>query len=93
MAKAYSFTRMSTPAQLKGDSLRRQLAKAERWAEARKIPLDTSLRAIGISAFKGVHRTKGALATFLQKIEAGEIDSGDFLIVENCTPSAPMAQI
>lgn len=83
MTKAYSFTRMSTPAQLKGDSLRRQLAKAERWAETRGIPLDTSFRAIGVSAFKGVHRRKGALATFLAKIQEGEIDPGDFLIVEN----------
>lgn len=83
MTKAYSFTRMSTPAQLKGDSLRRQLAKAERWAEKHGVPLDTSLRAIGVSAFKGMHRTKGALAGFLGMIKDGQVASNDYLIVEN----------
>ncbi len=83
MITAYSFTRFSTPAQTKGDSVRRQLAKAERFAAERGLNLDTSLRLNGVSAFKGKHRKKGALAEFLAQIEAGEIARGSFLIVEN----------
>jgi len=83
MTKAYSYIRFSTPAQLKGDSLRRQLAKSEKFAAKHDLKLDTSLRDMGVSAYKGVHRHKGALASFLSKIEFGEIDRGSYLIVEN----------
>lgn len=80
---AYSYTRFSTPAQLKGDSMRRQLAKATNWAEERGVTLDTSLRDLGASAFKGAHRKRGKLAGFLTRVAAGEIAQGSFLIVEN----------
>lgn len=83
MTKAYSFIRFSTPAQMKGDSLRRQLAKSERYAEEHNLDLDTSMRALGVSAFKGEHRRKGPLAVFLNKIITGEIARGSYLIVEN----------
>ena len=80
---AYSYIRFSTPAQLKGDSLRRQLARSEKFASQQGLTLDTSLRDLGLSGFKGVHRHKGALASFLAKIESGEIVRGSWLIVEN----------
>lgn len=83
MTKAYSFSRFSTPAQSAGDSGRRQLAKAERFATERGLDLDTSLRLLGVSAYRGKHRKKGALAQFLDQIEAGEIAPGSCLIVEN----------
>ena len=80
---AYSYIRFSTPAQLKGDSLRRQLARSEKFAAQNSLSLDTSLRDLGLSGFKGAHRHKGALASFLAKIESGEIERGSWLIVEN----------
>ncbi|EIZ79243.1 Resolvase domain protein [Novosphingobium sp. Rr 2-17] len=83
MTKAYSYVRFSTPAQLKGDSLRRQLGKSEKFAAKHGLSLDTSLQDLGLSAFKGAHRHKGALGSFLAKIEAGEIERGSYLIVEN----------
>ncbi len=80
---AYSYIRFSTPQQIKGDSLRRQLAKSEKFAAEHGLSLDSSLRDMGLSAFKGVHRHKGALASFLARIQAGEIPRGSYLIVEN----------
>jgi len=43
--KAYSYKRFSTPAQAQGDSLRRQTAMAEAWADRKGVPLDTELMA------------------------------------------------
>lgn len=83
MTTAYSYIRFSTPAQLKGDSLRRQLAKAERFAVDHGLILDTSHCDLGRSAFTGQHRTKGALANFLAMVRAGEIARNSWLIVEN----------
>jgi DNA invertase Pin-like site-specific DNA recombinase len=68
---------------MKGDSLRRQLAKAERFALQHELELDTSLRDLGVSAYTGQHRKKGALSSFLSRIKAGEIAVGSWLIVEN----------
>ncbi|MBB5709681.1 DNA invertase Pin-like site-specific DNA recombinase [Sphingomonas xinjiangensis] len=47
------------------------------------MTLDTSHRDLGLSAYKGTNRHKGALASFLGKIESGEIERGSYLIVEN----------
>ena len=71
MTKAFSYIRFSTPDQLKGDSLRRQLTASEVYAEAHGLELDTSLRDLGVSGFKGAHRTKGALGRFLKRVETG----------------------
>lgn len=83
MQTAYSYIRFSTPAQQEGDSLRRQLRKSERYAEKRGLVLDSSTRDLGLSAFKGVHRHKGALKAFLTRVEEGAIAPGSFLLVEN----------
>jgi hypothetical protein len=42
--KAYSYKRFSTPAQSEGDSLRRQTAMAQAWADREGVPLDTELK-------------------------------------------------
>ncbi|MGK2908309.1 MAG: recombinase family protein [Sphingobium sp.] len=71
MTTAYSYIRMSTPAQIKGDSLRRQLAKAERFTTFHGLTLDSTVRDIGVSGFKGAHRKKGSLGlAFLRKWKA-----------------------
>lgn len=83
MTKAYSYIRFSTPEQAQGDSLRRQTAKAEAWAQQRGLVLDNSLRDLGVSAFHGANRTTGALRSFLQMVEDGRIQRGSYLIVES----------
>jgi DNA invertase Pin-like site-specific DNA recombinase len=83
MTKAYSYIRMSSGRQLKGDSLRRQLGLSEAFAAEHDLELDTSLRDLGISAFDGSNRERGALAVFLAKVRGGEIERGSYLLVEN----------
>lgn len=84
MTKAYSYLRFSSAAQRDGDSLRRQLKAAHEWAEARPhIELDTSLRDEGVSAYRGEHRVKGALSSFLTRIQRGQIAKGSYFLVES----------
>ncbi len=80
---AYSYLRFSTPEQALGDSERRQVEKAEAWAEAKNIPLDQSYADRGKSGFKGTHRKKGALGRFLKEVRARKIPRGSYLLVEN----------
>ena len=58
--RAYSYIRMSTEQQLKGDSLRRQLEMSRAYAERYNLLLDDTLRDLGVSAWKGVNKKKGA---------------------------------
>ena len=53
--RAYSYIRMSTDMQLKGDSLRRQLEASTKYAATNGLDLiaDDRLHDIGVSAFKG----------------------------------------
>jgi DNA invertase Pin-like site-specific DNA recombinase len=83
--KAFSYIRFSTPDQLKGDSLRRQLQSSREYAESRGLILDEtlSMRDLGLSAYHGEHRTKGALGKFLELVDTGEIPKGSTLIVES----------
>ncbi|MEH0292524.1 recombinase family protein [Agrobacterium sp. CCNWLW71] len=83
MTKAYSYIRFSSPEQAQGDSLRRQTAKAEAWAQQRGLVLDDSLRDLGVSAYHGANRTTGALKSFLGMVEDGRIPRGSYLIVES----------
>ncbi len=59
----YSYIRFSTPEQIKGDSLRRQLEDTEKFAKDNGLYLDDSLtiKDLGVSAYKGRHKTHGAL--------------------------------
>lgn len=64
--KAYSYIRMSTDNQLKGDSLRRQLEASENYAKINRLELVDNidgipLKDIGVSAFKGKNTQKGVL--------------------------------
>ncbi len=80
---AYSYIRMSTDQQIKGDSLRRQLELSRRWAEQHGLTLDESLRDIGVSAYRGKNRRDGSLGKFLNMIEMGRIRPGSYLLVES----------
>lgn len=81
--KAYSYIRMSTPDQIKGDSLRRQLARTREYAERNGLDLIESFDDIGISGFRGKNSELGALARFKSLVEQGDIASGSYLIVES----------
>ena len=83
--KAYSYKRFSTPAQAEGDSLRRQTAMAQAWADRMGVPLDTELNLTdeGISAYTGANRDVGALGAFLEAVREGTVPKGSWLLVEN----------
>jgi DNA invertase Pin-like site-specific DNA recombinase len=83
--KAYSYKRFSTPAQAEGDSLRRQTAMAQAWADREGVPLDTELKLTdeGVSAYTGANRDVGALGAFLRAVEEGSVPKGSYLLVEN----------
>lgn len=83
--KAYSYVRFSSPEQARGDSLRRQVELSEQYAIKHGLVLDDRLMLTdkGLSAYKGHHRTKGALGEFLKLVEQGQIPKGSVLIVEN----------
>ncbi|PZU19389.1 MAG: recombinase family protein [Shinella sp.] len=81
--RAYSYVRMSTQKQLKGDSLRRQLERSRQFADEHGLVLDESLRDIGVSAWKGKNFKSGALGHFLAMVERGEIPQGSFLLIES----------
>lgn len=82
--KAYSYIRFSTPEQARGDSLRRQTEDSEKVALRLGMELDDTIKLQdkGLSAFKGDHRTRGALGSFLQLVDKGSITPGSILIVE-----------
>lgn len=83
---AYSYVRISSDQQRKGDGPRRQLDTTRRWCEENGYHLDESLRLedLGVSAFKGSHRgPKAALAGFLTAVQEGKIPTGSVLVVEN----------
>lgn len=81
--RAYSYVRMSTQRQLRGDSLRRQLEKSRAFADEHSLLLDDSLRDLGVSAWKGRNFKHGALGRFLAMVESGEIPKGSYLLIES----------
>jgi len=84
-AKVFSYIRFSTSEQRLGDSERRQVVAAEKYAEKHGLILDTSLkmRDYGLSGYKGHHRKRGALGVFLGLVEEGKVPPGSILLVEN----------
>lgn len=81
--KAYSYVRMSTDIQLKGDSLKRQKELSKKYAEQNNLKLIETLQDIGVSAFSGKNAKDGALGGFLEAIESNKIEAGSYLLVES----------
>jgi len=81
--KAYSYIRMSSERQKKGDSLARQEEMRDAFVAEHDLDLDDTLRDMGVSAFDGSNRDRGALGKFLAKVNRGEIEKGSYLIVES----------
>jgi len=80
---AYSYVRFSTVAQLKGDSLRRQVEACEEYCASKGLELHpVSYRDLGVSAFKRRNIEKGALAAFITAVKTGKVAKGSYLIIE-----------
>ncbi|CAO4139038.1 recombinase family protein [Methylorubrum aminovorans] len=76
MVRAYSYIRFSGPKKLRSDSLRHQTQAANEWAAARGLVIDESLQELGVSAFRGANRIKGALGRFHDLVEKGQVPAG-----------------
>lgn len=88
MQKAYSYIRMSSEKQLRGDSLRRQLELSENYARENQLELvdnilGVKLSDLGVSGFRGVNSNKGVLSIFVNELEHGKIDKGSVLLIES----------
>lgn len=83
--KAYSYIRMSTEGQLRGDSLRRQVDRSRLYAHEHGLDLDetTTFNDIGVSAFRGKNLKTGALSHFIEAVRSGNIVRGSYLLVES----------
>jgi DNA invertase Pin-like site-specific DNA recombinase len=82
---AFSYLRFSTPEQSSGDSHRRQLAMADKYAADHHLTLDRSLsfRDLGVSAYRGKNAKEGSLRAFLDAIEHNLVPPNSFLLVES----------
>jgi DNA invertase Pin-like site-specific DNA recombinase len=82
---AYSYLRFSTPEQASGDSRRRQLSLAEKYAADHHLKLDRQLsfRDLGVSAFRGRNAKEGALRAFLEAIEHNLVPQDSVLLIES----------
>ena len=82
---AFSYLRFSTAEQAAGDSRRRQLAMAEKYAANHHLRLDRQLsfRDLGVSAFRGRNAKEGALRAFLDAIEHNLVPENSFLLIES----------
>ncbi|WP_271528813.1 recombinase family protein [Bradyrhizobium sp. CCBAU 25338] len=83
--KAFSYVRMSTDLQLKGDSLRRQREASRKYAERHGLELveDDRWHDIGVSAYSGKNIASGRFGEFLEAVRAGEIERGSYLLLES----------
>jgi DNA invertase Pin-like site-specific DNA recombinase len=67
-----------------GDSIRRQIATAEAYAQVHKFELDRSINFHDeVSGYTGVNRTKGKLRLLLERVRKGLVPRGTALLVEN----------
>ena len=81
--KAYSYIRMSTADQAKGDSTRRQHDATIRYAQEHNLELAQIIIDEGVSTFTGMNAEFGKLGLFIAEAENGNIEKGSYLIVES----------
>lgn len=83
--KAYSYVRFSTPEQKEGDSQRRQVELAQKYADEHGLELDEelSLSDEGVSAYHSRNRRVGALRAFSRYVEDGIVKPGSYLLIES----------
>jgi hypothetical protein len=82
---AYSYVRFSTAEQGLGDSERRQIEDARRYAEQHGFFLDQSAAWVdrGVSGYRGKNISDGALGEFIRRVKSGKIPKDSALLVEN----------
>lgn len=84
MAIAYSYVRFSTEKQELGASLARQDQLAEKYAKDHNLTLSAqTYQDLGVSAFKGLNSSQGALSLFLKACNDKIIPKGSYLLVES----------
>lgn len=82
--EAYSYIRFSTPDQQQGDSERRQIDDARRFADQQGLILDETVFADrGVSGARGKNAKTGRLGDFLAACDSGKIKPGSWLLIEN----------
>lgn len=82
---AISYARFSSAKQAEGDSLRRQVERAEAYAAANGLVIDRTLSCadLALSGYDGSNIRKGALGILLAAINAGKVPVGATLIIES----------
>ena len=84
MANVISYIRFSTKKQEMGDSLRRQVEARDEWIEQNNHTLmSVNYQDLGVGAFRGKHRHKGALSNFLEAAKAGRFPKNSILLIED----------
>ncbi len=80
-----SYIRFSTPEQIKGNSLKRQLQSSQEYAEKHRLVLEErfNYKDLGLSAYHGDHKKKGALGQLLELVDSGLIPKGSVLLIES----------
>jgi hypothetical protein len=81
--RAYIYSRFSSAKQERGDSVRRQHEACFDFANELGVPIDPVMHDPGLSAYTGIHRLKGALSSFIARVDAGEIARGSYLLVDS----------
>lgn len=82
---AYSYIRCSSPEQLKGNSIERQLERAAEYAKKHGLTLSPhGYHDLGVSAFRSKNRSEGGeLYALIEAIKAKRIPPESTLIIEN----------
>lgn len=86
---AYSYIRYSSEQQMTkkdgagGDSIRRQIENQNIAVEKYNLRIEETFSDYAKSAFRGKNRLSGALANFLNRLEAGQIPEGSYLLIES----------
>ena len=80
-----SYIRFSTPDQIKGNSLKRQMQSSQEYAEKHGLVIEErfSYKDLGLSAYHSDHKKKGALGQLLELLESGRIPKGSVLLIES----------
>ncbi len=83
MTAAITYKRFSTKAQEGNSSLDRQTIAINAMVKEREWKVVEELEDLGRSAWSGDHLKSGQLGKFKERVDAGEIDPGTVLVVEN----------
>lgn len=79
--KLYSYQRWSSAVQAEGTTRERQSNSAQKYADENGFEL-VEIKDEGISAFRGVNATRGALAAFIRAVEDGFIPRDSHFYIE-----------